>query len=200
MFAKCSYRLSGRAGPATVFPGASRGLGRRCSDDGQFVGGFHASERRGQSRSTGCGGDRGHGRISATPGGSGFWRADRDHASLAWPAWVCRRIVGGNTRSANECRTGPCLNVFQFSERSARRIFGDSETRRRAQSVQQHDPTDQRGPSRQRHNVDQLATAPRPVSAVPCKVMHRIGFIRISLDCRHGCTPKVPPRRHVKCG
>jgi hypothetical protein len=70
----------------------------------------------------------------------------------------------------------------------------------RASSVQQQDPTDQRGPSRQRHNVDQLATAPRPVSTVPCEVMHRIGFIRISLDCRHGYTPKVPPRRHVKFG
>jgi hypothetical protein len=89
------------------------------------------------------------------------------------------------------------LNV-SISEQSARKNFRRFKIRSRARSVQQQDPTDQRGPSRQRHNVDQLATAPGPVSAVPCEVMHRIGFI--SLNCRHGCTPKVPPRRHVKCG
>jgi hypothetical protein len=58
-----------------------------------------------------------------------------------------------------------------------------------AKSVQQQDPTDQRRPSHQRHNVDQLPTARRPVGAVPCKVMHRIGFIRVSLDCRHDAPP-----------
>jgi hypothetical protein len=57
-------------------------------------------------------------------------------------------------------------------------------------SLAQQDPTDQRRPSRHHHNVDPLPAAPCPMRPVPREVVDRIGFVRILLDCRHGCTPQ----------